>query len=372
MPGAGRLRARPVRRAGRRLRRHVQRLVFAAPCGDATRPDRGRRRVPGDAGQREGLHHHARGPPPEPARPGHQHPYRVLDLAGRGGAGFPRPAHRPVRHGAGRRCICHLPATQRLPVSGRLDAVARWAHAQLRCPRPRHGVQRRRGRGAAQTPVRRDGRWRHGVRGAARRRGEQRRRCQGQLYGARRGRSSGCHRCSAGVCRRRCAPDFVCRSARHRNADGRSDRSRGADAGLRTPHVRPGLLRPRLCQEQHRPHGDRCRGCRADQDRAGATHAAAAGVAALRGTQCLDRLHGHAVPCQRPVAALATQRHAASRRRQRLRGRWHQRACDRRGSPATGALGCLDRSATAGAVGPHTGRAHDSPGPAGRSPRSTS
>ena len=71
----------------------------------ANRPDlvAKRRRVPGDAGQREGLHRHARRAQAQPDRPGRQHAHRVLDLAGGRLPGRRQPARGPVRHGAGRR-----------------------------------------------------------------------------------------------------------------------------------------------------------------------------------------------------------------------------------------------------------------------------
>ena len=105
---------------------------FQRHVAHAARPGRDGRRVPGDAGQREGLHRHPRRAQAQPHRPGGQRAHRLLDLAGGGRPGLPRAAHRPVPHGAGRRRLGHLPAAQRLPLPGRRDAVARRPHAQLR------------------------------------------------------------------------------------------------------------------------------------------------------------------------------------------------------------------------------------------------
>ena len=64
------------------------------------------------------------------------------------------------------------------------------------------------------------------------------------------------------------------RGPRHGDAAGRSDRDRGPDPRVPSPHRRSRLLRDRLAQEQRRPHGDRGRRREPDQDRARAARAA--------------------------------------------------------------------------------------------------
>ena len=155
VPGARRPRAGRLRGADRRLRRHVQRHLLPAPCCRASRPDRAARRVPGDAGQREGLHRHARRAQAQPDRAGDQRAHRLLDLAGGDRAGGRQPARRPVRHGARRRRVDHLSAAQRLPATRKASMLSPDGHTRSFDARGAgHRVQRRRGGGAAQAPVR--------------------------------------------------------------------------------------------------------------------------------------------------------------------------------------------------------------------------
>ncbi len=218
MPGTRRLCAGCDRRAGRRVRRHVQLVVLPQARAGASRRDRTRRRVPGDAGQRKGLHRHARRAQAQPDRPGDQRAHRLLHVAGGGGAGFRQLAQRSMPHGAGRRRGRHLPAQQRLPVPGRRDAFARRPHALVRRRCAGHRVQRWRRGGAAQAALRCHRRWRHHLCRHPRRGGQQRRRAQGQLHRAQ------CHRPGAGDCRRagmrwrRATQHHVRRSSRHGDA----------------------------------------------------------------------------------------------------------------------------------------------------------
>ena len=76
-----------------------------------------------DAGRRRRFHRDPHGLQTRPARARGVDEYRLLDVARRDRSGVSEPDALPVRHGARRRGIDQLPATARLPASGRRHGV---------------------------------------------------------------------------------------------------------------------------------------------------------------------------------------------------------------------------------------------------------
>ena len=203
-----------------------------------------------------------------------------------------------------------------------------------------HRVQRRRRGGAAEAAVGRAAptatRSTRCIRGAAVNNdgGD-----QGQLHRAEHRRPGRGDRDGARSRRRRRAPHFLRRGARHRHAARRSDRDRGPDPGVPPQHRRARLLRDRLGEEQRRPPGHGRRRRRRDQDRAGAGRASC----------CRRSLHFDAPNPKIDFANspfVVNDRAApwhgdarpAARRRQLVRRRRHQRARDPRGGAAARAV----------------------------------
>ena len=160
-----------------------------------------------------------------------------------------------------------IPHTAGLPVRGRRDDVAGRHLPDVR--RQAKGTVF--GSGVGIVVLKRladaiaDGDTIHAVIKGARR--QQRRLAQGRLHGAER-RRPGAGRsprrmASAGVASR---VDRLRRGPRHRHGARRSDRDRGADAGLSRQHRSHRLLRRRVGQAEHRPPGRGGRRQQPDQD----------------------------------------------------------------------------------------------------------
>ena len=324
-PGANRPPASALRGAGGRVRGGRQQFLLpAARAGPPGRRAAGR--VPGDGREREGLRRHPRGLRPQPARASRERPVGLLDGAAGRGPGRAEPARRAVRGGAGGRGQHSGAPARRLPAPGRRHAEPRRPLPALRRPGPGHGIQRRRGRGAAETPGRRPARRR---RRAGRRPGrgrEQRRRRQGQLCGAQRGRAGRRHRRGAGRRPRGAGHHRLRGGPRHRHPHRRPHRAGRPAAGLRG-RAGGGQLRAGLGQKQFwPPHGGGRRGG-PHQSRAGPAAPAAAGHAALRRGQPAAEPGRQPVLRQcRPARLAGPGRRAAAGGRQLVwRGR-HQRA----------------------------------------------
>ena len=132
-------------------------------------------------------------------------------------------------------------------------------------------VRRRRRRRRAEAAGGRAGRRRHDPRRDPGLGDQQRRLAEGRLHGAERRRARPTVIALAlAVAGSRPRRDQLRRGARHRHAARRSDRDRGADAGLRAARGPETVLRARLGQDQHRPPGRGGGRGRADQDGAGA------------------------------------------------------------------------------------------------------
>ena len=285
----------------------------------------------------------------------------MFHLAGGGAPGLPAPAHRRLRHGAGRRRVDHLAALLGLPPRRGHDSFARRALPYLRCTRPGHLEGRRCRRGRPQAAGRCAGRWRHRAGGDPGQRGQQRRRGQGGLHRTGAGRPGAPDHRGAGGGRRVARQHRLRRGAWHRHAAGRPHRGGGADPGLPPGHRRHRLLRPGLGQDQHRPPGRGGRRGGPHQDRAGAAAGHLAGQPAFRDGQSRPGPGQLALPRRPAHAAMATRRRAKAGSRQRLRHRRHQcpcgagssarsRAGEHRGTRRAGRR----RRPAAAAVGAHT------------------
>ena len=117
--------------------------------------------------------------------------------------------------------------------------------------------------------------------------------------------AGGGHRAGAEACRRRPEHDHVHRGARNRHLAGRPDRDRCADQGVSRPHEAQGILRSRLCEDQHRAPGS-CRGLgEPDQDGACAAASTDPAKPELRGSEPGDRLRGQPILRQHAPRRLA-------------------------------------------------------------------
>ena len=275
----------------------------------------------------------------EPARAVDDGPERLLDLPARHLPSLPKPASLPVRHGAGRRGVDHLPPEARLHAPGRRHGLARRHLPSLRRRRQRHDLRRRRGDGAAEAPGRRDRRWRSCLCRHSRQRGQQRRWRQGRLHRPQHPRTGGGHRLGPGRCRRRRQFGGLRRMPWHRHAAGRPDRVRGSGRGVRAAPRRRHHLRPGLGQGEHRPPRRRFRRRRPDQGGAGAASRRDSAPGEFSQTQPAHRSRGEPLLHPDGADSLAQDGHPASGRRELVRRGRHERARRARGGPGDRAPG---------------------------------
>ena len=306
MPGARRPRARCDAGAGRCVRRHVQRHLLPAPCLGASGPGRQGRRVPGDAGQREGLHRHPRRAQAQPDRPGDQRAYRLFDLAGGDLPGGGQPARSAI-------------ATWRWPAAWPSPArrAAATSTRRARCCRPTAtpapSTRRRRARCSATAR-------RSCCSSACRMRIADGNQVLAVIRGGAvnndgGGKASFTAPSSEGqaavIAMAQADAEVEPRSIGYVEAHGTATpmgdpiEIEGLTQGLPARHRRHRLLPDRFGQEQRRPPGDRRRRRGRDQDRAGAGRAADSRQPAFPDAQSGDRFRRIAIRGQRGLERLA-------------------------------------------------------------------
>ncbi|KGC24263.1 putative erythronolide synthase, 6-methylsalicylic acid synthase [Burkholderia gladioli] len=230
---------------------------------------------------------------PEPARPEPADRHDVLVVADGDPRSLRAPAARRVRAGdRGRGQLVPAPEQLRDAVP-EPHAVAARAVPQLRRGRRRDGAGRGRGRGAAQALECGRGGWRSDPRRDPGERDQSRRQDQ-RLHGAESGGAAGADRIGAGEVGDRGTRHRLRGGARHGHGAGRSDRDRGAVAGVwRYGRVE---LRDRLGEVEHRARGERGGDRRVDQGAAADASRGAGAEPARAAAESAHRFRSHAVP----------------------------------------------------------------------------